>query len=75
MANEKIVSALKSELNRIDQKLRDARTLHSAAWLGTALAIGLFLATMTSHVPVVIGMAAGGAALNLAATHILSRKR
>jgi len=75
MPDEKIVSALKSELNRIDQKLRDARTLQSAAWLGTALAIGLFLATMTDHVPLVIGMAVGGAALNLAATHILSRKR
>ena len=74
MANEKIESALKAELNRIDQKLQDARNLYSAAWLGTALAVGLFLATMTHHVPVVVAMAAGGGALNLAATRLASRK-
>ena len=74
MSHEKIEKALKAELRRIDHKPKDTRNLHSAAWIGTALALGLFLATMTCHVPVVIAMAAGGALLNLAATQLSRRK-
>jgi|GEM_PF-6347202 len=75
MAYEKIETALKAELNRVDHKLNDARSLHTAAWIGTALTLGAFLATMTRHVPVVLAMAAGGALLNLAATHFTSRRK
>ncbi len=75
MADDNIERTLKAELNRIDRKFQDTRNLHCAAWIGTALALGLFTATMTSEVPVVIAMATAGAALNSAATHILSRKR
>jgi hypothetical protein len=75
MRHEKIEAALKAELGRIDMKLKEAQNLHSAAWIGTGLAMGLFLATMTSHVPLVIAMAAVGALLNLATTRIVSRKK
>jgi hypothetical protein len=75
MRHEKLEAALKLELGRIDTKLKEAQNLHSAAWIGTGLAMGLFLATMTSQVPLVIAMAAAGALLNLATTRIITPKK
>jgi len=75
MDNERIETALKAELSHIDRKLREARNLQSAAWIGTALALGLCLATMASQVPVVITMAAAGALLDLAIRRIFARNK
>lgn len=75
MAKERIEAVLKAELSHIDQKLREARNLNSAAWIGTALAVGLCLATMADHVPVVITMAAGGALLDLAIRRFFPRNK
>ncbi|OEU46698.1 MAG: hypothetical protein BBJ60_08600 [Desulfobacterales bacterium S7086C20] len=72
---ENIETVLKKELNSVEKRLDRTQSVHSAAWIGTGLGLGLILATMTSQIPILVAMAAGGVLLNIAATQIISRKR
>jgi len=75
MNHHRIEQELKTQLNNVDDKLKQARNLQSVAWIGSAVGTGVLLAPMTSHVPILVGMVAGGCILNLAATCFLSKKR
>ncbi len=73
--NHQIEKELKKELNRIDKKLKRTQSLQLMAWMGSAVGLGLALSTVASHVPILLGMAAGGALLSAAARHFVSRKK
>ncbi|MBN1841812.1 MAG: hypothetical protein JW883_05965 [Deltaproteobacteria bacterium] len=75
MHTDHIEKELKKEINRIEKKLDRTQTLRSAAWIGSGLAAGLVLSTMASQIPLLAGMVAGGALLNVALKGFVSRKR
>lgn len=75
MSSDHIENALKKELGRIEKKLKRVETLRLAALIGSAVVVGLALATVASHVPLLAGMAAGGVLLNAMARHVVSRKK
>ncbi len=75
MKVENIETVLKKELDNVEKRLDRTQSVHSAARIGTGLGLGLILATMTSQIPILGGMTAGGVLLNIAATQIISRKR
>jgi hypothetical protein len=75
MSNDHIENALKKELARIEKKLKRVETLRLAALIGSAAVVGWVLATITSHIPLLAGMAAGGILLNAMATLFVPRKK
>jgi hypothetical protein len=75
MPTDHIEKALKKELGRIDKKLKRAETLRLAALIASAAVVGWALSTVTSHIPLLAGMAAGGVLLNAMATRVVSRKK
>jgi hypothetical protein len=75
MSNDHIENALKKELGRIEKKLKRVETLRLAALIGSAAVVGWVLATITSHIPLLAGMAAGGILLNAMATLVVPRKK
>lgn len=75
MSSDHIENALKKELGRIEKKLKRVETLRLAALIGSAVVVGLALATIASHIPLLAGMAAGGVLLNAMARHVVSRKK
>lgn len=75
MSAGRIEKTLKRELGRVDQKLKQAETLRRFALIASAAVVGWALATVTGHIPVLAGMAAGGILLNAMATRIVSRKK
>lgn len=75
MSSDHIENALKKELGRIEKKLKRVETLRLAALIGSAVVVGLALATIANHIPLLAGMTAGGVLLNAMARHVVSRKK
>lgn len=75
MNRQDLVHILKDELNSVERKLNKTQGLHAAARIGSGAAAGLMLATMTTRIPVFIGIVLSGALLNIAVTQLMSWRR
>jgi xanthine/uracil/vitamin C permease (AzgA family) len=75
MSSDHIENALKKELGRIEKQLKRVETLRLAALIGSAAVVGFALSTVSSYIPLLAGMAAGGVLLNAMARHVVSRKK
>ncbi len=75
MGTDHIQKAIKQDLQRVERKLSKTEALQSAAWIGSGVGAGLILSSQAEHIPILIGMAAGGAILDVATKRILSQKK
>jgi predicted PurR-regulated permease PerM len=75
MVRDSIEKELKKELNRIHKKLHQARAQQLAAAIASGIIVGVVLYSARSHLPLLMAMAAGGAALNAIAARLISRKK
>ena len=75
MPRERIEAELKSQLNKIDKRLKSEEHFKLSAWFGTAVGMGLILSMMTVHVVLLLGITIAGLLLNLATGRILPKKR
>ena len=75
MGSDSIEKQLKKELNRIDNKLKQARAHRMVASIASGAVLGVVLYAARSHLPLLLAMAASGAVLNAVATRLTSRKK
>ena len=75
MGTDHLERELKSELQRLEKKLRKTETLRLLGWTGSIVGASLALSSVSDQIPIIAAIAFGGALLNLVATRFVSRKK
>ena len=74
METDHLERELKTELQRLEKKLRKTETLRLMGWAGSIVGASLALSSVSDQIPIIVAIAFVGALLNLVATRFVSRK-